>query len=157
MGRAHSRTSLQRATPAPPSPLPASRTAPVQLTQIQSHSVTYHSPMPPAAELRRLERLLPGIKRFMRLTEAEALHRRAQQRGLMWLKGLNATLGVLFAGSIGLIGVGGGIYGMIAGKITDLAGAGVVFGALASLVGAYITGRRSGDRPDEPRRPPASS
>jgi len=64
-------------------------------------------------------------------------------------------LGVLFAGSIGLIGVGGGIYGMIAGKITDLAGAGVVFGALASLVGAYISGRRSGERPDEPRRPGA--
>ena len=148
MGRAHSHRSLERAAPAPSPPLPATRTASVQLTQVQTQSVTYHSPMPPAGELRGLERMLPGAtERFMRMTEQEALHRREQQRRAMWFNGVNATLGVLFGGMIGLVGVGGGIYGMVTGRVADLAGAGVVLGALASLVGVYMAGRRSGPRP----------
>ena len=143
MGRVRSRRSLQRAESAPPPTPPADRPAPVHLTQFQSHTVTYHSPMPPARELRLLEQLHAGTtERFLRLTEGEAAHRRRQQSRLMWFNGVNATLGVLFGGMIGLIGVGGGIYGMVTGKVADLAGAGVVITALASLVGVFMAGRR---------------
>ena len=147
MGRAaRSHTSLQRAAAAPPPPtLPAAGTATVQLTQVQTHTLTYHSPMPPARELRLLERLHSGVtERFLQLTEQEAAHRRALQSRALWFNGLNATLGVLFGGAIGLLGVGGGIVGMVTGRITDLAGAGVVISALASLVGVYMAGRRRG-------------
>src|SRR5262249_1766399 len=98
--------------------------------------------------LRVLERLQPGItERFIRLTENEAAHRRALQSRLLWFNGANATLGVLFGGLIGVIGVGGGIFGMVTGRVTDLAGAGVAISALASLVGVYMAGRRTGGSP----------
>ena len=85
MGRAHSRNSLERAAPAPSPPLPASRTAQVQLTRLQSHTLSYTGPMPPARELRMLERLHPGVTdRFLRLVEGEAVHRRALQSRVAW-------------------------------------------------------------------------
>ena len=144
MGRVRSRRSPQRAAPAPSPTLPAARTAPIHLTQVQSHTLTYTGPMPPARELRTLERLQPGAtERFLRLVEGEAVHRRALQSRLTWFNGVNATLGVVFGGIIGLVGVGGGIYGMVTGRIADLAGAGVVMTALASLVGVYMAGRRT--------------
>jgi uncharacterized membrane protein len=99
--------------------------------------------MPPAQELEALERLLTGASgRFMSLTEGEAEHRRRLQRGALWINGVNSTLGVLFGGCIGMIAVGGGVYGMLSGVITDLAGAGVAIGGLASLVAVYFAGRR---------------
>jgi uncharacterized membrane protein len=111
------------------------------LTRVESQSV-YHSFLPPAEEIERLEALLPGtFERLLALGEGEAHHRREIQRATLRVNGRNSTMGVLFAGVIGLIAVGGGVAGMSLGLVTDWTGAGVALGGLAALVGTFVVGR----------------
>lgn len=80
----------------------------------------------------------------MTLGEREQDHRHRMQSRALWFNGIGSVGGMLFAGAIGLTAVGGGVYAMISGVVTDFAGAGVALGGLASLAGVYIYGRKSG-------------
>lgn len=121
------------------------------VARFESQQVTYDSILPPADELERLEILQPGaIQWYMRLAEAEAKDRRMRQARVLelqsrqlWFNGIGSLAGLVFAGTIGLVAVGGGIYAMANGLVTDFAGAGTALGGLAALVGVYVYGKRS--------------
>lgn len=129
------------------------------VARFESQQVTYDSILPPADELERLETLQPGVTHwYMSLAEDEARDRRKRQSRVLelqsrhlWFNGIGSLLGTLFAGGIGLIAVGGGIYTMANGMVADFAGAGTALGGLASLVGVYIYGKKTTQRQDDQR------
>ncbi|HEX8453276.1 MAG TPA: hypothetical protein VF647_14330 [Longimicrobium sp.] len=59
----------------------------------------------------------------------------------LWFSGLNSTLGVMFAGTIGICGVVGGLYAAAQGYITDWAGVSTALASLAALMGVFVVGK----------------
>lgn len=125
-------------------------------------STEFEGPLPPPAMLDGYNQVIPdGANRIMRMAESEAEHRRsvekevlAIQREDLWRERSERRLGQILAFVLCTIAILAGVYGVTqsSGPAGQIAGGFVGVGGLASLVIAFITGRRNdGGKPSEPR------
>lgn len=102
----------------------------------------FSGPLPSPDALFGYDRALPGTaNRIIALAEQEATHRHAMERQLVNIHGRNSMFGIVSAFVLGLAAILGGVYAAVHGA--DIAGAGVVLTALASLAGVFVVQRRS--------------
>ncbi len=113
----------------------------------------YSGPLPTPQAFSEYDQALPGAaERILSMAEREQTHRHAIESGLLRMESRNSGLGLLAGFILGLIGLLGGIYMVSQGA--DLAGAGVAFTALVSLVTVFVVGRKQdgGNDPDSKKR-----
>lgn len=120
---------------------------PLLVSQTQ---VTHAGPLPSPDVFAGYEKVLPGsADRIIKMAEkAQDHYQTMESRQLNYKAGLTFT-GQLFAFSIGLAGVYGGIYLVLKDK--SISGFGMFFTSLAALVGVFIYNNRRNTRP-----PPAA-
>ncbi len=115
------------------------------LAQIHAVEFTaYSGPIPPPDLLQRFDEVFPGAaKQILGEFVQESSHRRAMERKVVSAESFKEVAGSLFAGLIGLSGVGGGIWLAHEGRATG--GLSSILATLASLVGVYLYQTRRSD------------
>ena len=113
----------------------------VQERYIQTIQISemYSGPIPHPNMLREFNDIIPdGADRIMKMTENQSNHRQRMEDKVISAKNRDSLLGILFAGAIGLLGIGGTIFLMYSGQTVE----GVLLGGgtLGSLVGVYLKG-----------------
>lgn len=109
--------------------------------QLIAHAALHVGPLPPAEELDKYERVLPGsADRIVAMAEKEQRHRHERQDIQVRAEARDSGRGVVFAFMLGLLAIVGGtltaIFGSaVAGSLISLAG-------ITSLVGTFIYGTR---------------
>ena len=109
--------------------------------QLIALSALHVGPLPPAEELAKYERVLPGsADRIVAMAEKEQRHRHERQDIQVRAEARDSGRGVIFAFMLGLLAIVGGtltaIFGSaVAGSLISLAG-------ISSLVGTFIYGTR---------------
>ena len=108
------------------------------LSRIRSVEFTaYSGPIPPPDLLQRFDEVYPGAaQQILEDFVQESAHRRAMERKVVGAESFKEVFGSIFAGLIGLTGVGGGIWLAHEGRSTG--GLSAIFATLASLVGVYL-------------------
>lgn len=111
-------------------------------TAIALRSEHYEGPLPPSHMLREYEEILPGsADRIIRMAERQAEHRQGIEKTVIACKSRSETLGVVFAGLIGLSAIAGGVFLIAIGRGVE--GLVAIITAMGSLVGAFVYGTRS--------------
>jgi uncharacterized membrane protein len=106
--------------------------------QVVQHTAHSHSgPLPDPNTLAGYEKALPGAaERVFLMAEREQKHKhQCEASALKWAV-ISTLIGQFSGFIIGLIGVGGGIYLVFAGK--PLAGFSTFFTSLASIIGVFF-------------------
>ncbi len=103
---------------------------------------SYRGPLPSPEMLRQYDNVLPGMaERLLEAFEKQGDHRRQMDEKSLTMNFRLARVGQVFAFLLGLAGLGSGTYLVSTGHSPE--GVAVVFGAIGSLVGAFLwTGRR---------------
>lgn len=105
----------------------------------QVQSVNYSGPIPHPSLLKEFNEVIPdGANRIMVMAETQAEHRQKLESKMIEANNRDSLLGVIFAGSIGLLAVGGSIFLIAIDK--SIAGLAVMFSALTTLVAVYFKG-----------------
>lgn len=104
--------------------------------------IQYEGPLPPGYMLREYEEVLPGAAdRVFRMAEQQAEHRQYMEKQVVASKSRAELLGVVFAGTIVLATVIGGIFLIHAGN--DIAGLSTLIVGIGGIAGTFIYGTRS--------------
>lgn len=99
------------------------------------------SPLPPPSDLEKYENFYPGItKKFMDMTEKQQNHRMELEKTVITAGAHRMKLGQIFAFILGLTSILGGLLLLVLER--NIAGFSVLIGATATLVGAFVYGRR---------------
>ena len=102
----------------------------------------YEGPLPPSHMLREYEEILPGAAdRIIGMAERQAEHRQDIEKVVIASKSRSETLGVVFAGLIGLSAIVGGVFLIAIGR--GIEGLAAIITAIGSLVGTFVYGTRS--------------
>ena len=113
-----------------------------ELLSIAFRQVRYEGPLPPSGMLKEYDDVLPGAAdRIISMAERQSAHRQDIEKAVIASKSGAETLGVIFAGGIGLLAVGGGIFLIASGK--GAGGIVSIITALGALAGAFVYGTRS--------------
>jgi uncharacterized membrane protein len=128
----------------------------IPLGQLIALSALHVGPLPPAEELAKYERVLPGsADRIVAMAEKEQQHRHERQAIQVRAEARDSGRGVIFAFLLGLAAIVGGTLTAIfssawAGSVISLAG-------ISTLVGTFIYGTRMkyGRLTPKKDRPPA--
>lgn len=105
---------------------------------------SYSGPIPPPDLLQRFDEVYPGAaKQILDDFVQESAHRRGMERKVVGAEAFKEVCGSIFAGLIGLTGVGGGVWLAHEGRSTG--GLSAIFATLASLVGVYLYQTRRSD------------
>jgi uncharacterized membrane protein len=109
---------------------------------------SYSGPIPPPDLLQRFDEVYPGAaKQILDDFVQESAHRRSMERKVVNAESFKEVCGAIFAGLIGMTGVGGGVWLAHEGRATG--GLSTIFATLASLVGVYLyQTRRAADAAD---------
>lgn len=124
---------------------------PTQAANILKFDVTRRvrtGPIPPAEELEKYEKLLPGLAdRIVKMAEKEQTHQHDLQK--TGLKGeiLEARIGQILGFLIGFGALGYGSHTAIAGA--ELTGGFIGVGGIGSLVAVFVYGRKRPDKKNE--------
>lgn len=114
----------------------------------------YSGPIPPPDLLRQFDEVYPGAaKQILGDFVEESAHRRSMERKIVGTESFKEVFGAIFAGLIGMTGVGGGVWLTHEGRSTG--GLSAIFATLASLVGVYLyqTRKATQDGPVPPGSP----
>ena len=120
-----------------------SRATPRTVATKVEQSFSYRrGPLPPAAELERIEQIAPGsVETLVKLLVDQSAHRRDLEqhvvRNDIWL----SRFGLACAFVLGLTTIGGAVYLLSIDQ--SIQGFGVLVGGLAALVGVFIKGART--------------
>ncbi len=102
--------------------------------------------------LRQYDVVLPGMaERLLQAFERQGDHRRQMDEKTLILNFRLARVGQIFAFVLGLVGLGSGTFLVATGHSPE--GVAVVFGAIGSLVGAFLWTGRRGRPPAEESKP----
>ena len=102
----------------------------------------YSGPIPPASELEQYRLVLDNAPdRIIKMAEKQEDHRHYIERRYVEGGIRNETIGVVFAGSIAIISILGGIYLLSQGR--DITGLTALLTPLAVLVGVYVYGKKT--------------
>jgi len=107
------------------------------IVQVQAHA----GPIPAPEVIAGYEKVLPGsADRIIKMAEKEQAHRqKLERRNQLFQTGLT-FIGQLFAFSMGMAGVAGGVY--LVNNNKSIAGFGVFFTSLGALVGIFFYNRK---------------
>ncbi|MBR4791801.1 MAG: DUF2335 domain-containing protein [Treponema sp.] len=102
----------------------------------------YSSPLPPAAELERYEKIYPGFaERLMVRYEKQSDHRMELETKVIESGIKNSARGQVFAFLLSAMTIGVGAFLIYRNK--DILGIAAVLSALATLLGVFIYGNKS--------------
>lgn len=102
---------------------------------------THSGPLPHPDILRQYAELIEhGADRIMRMAEQQAEHRMKQEDRVVRANVRAQTMGQIFGFILGLIGLIGGLVLVFRGR--DISGFVLMLGALASLAGVFISGKK---------------
>ena len=115
------------------------------LAQVHAVEFTaYSGPIPPPDLLQRFDEIYPGAaQQILDDFVQESAHRRDMERKVVTAESFKEICGSIFAGLIGISGVGGGIWLAHEGRATG--GLSSILATLASLVGVYLYQTRRAD------------
>ena len=100
----------------------------------------FSGPLPPAAELARYEKVVPGsAARIVKWAEEEGEHRRAMERLVIPSNIRNASRGQMFAFILALAAIAAGTAIVLTGH--SATGLAVIIADLATLAGVFVLGR----------------
>lgn len=109
--------------------------------EVSVQSVQFQGPLPPPQVLAQYDAALPGCaERIVSMAEAQAAHRRTLESKVIEGKAVTERRGQVFAFMLALVAILGGVWLIDQGK--DASGMTAIIGALASLAGAFVYGRR---------------
>jgi uncharacterized membrane protein len=119
---------------------------------VQQARLDHHSgPLPPPEQFAGYEAILSGAaERILRMAEREQEHRHRQEDRIVTGAIRTTYAGQAISASLGAIVCGGGIFAIIQGQA--IGGAVAVVAALASIVIAFVTGRKA-----EAKTPPPAA
>ncbi len=104
-----------------------------------SKSEIFFGPLPHPEILEKYEQILPGAaERILSMAETQSRHRIGLETRVVDADITNSKRGLIFGFTIGLVGIGGGIYSIHLGHV--ISGSLLTGGALASLVGTFVYG-----------------
>ena len=109
------------------------------LRKVSVEQMSYSGPIPPPSEMAKYNDVIPnGADRIMTMAENQSNHRQSLESSVVKAKNIDSRLGVMFAGSIGLVSLVLAYLLIKEGKTV----AGFVFGGtpLGTLVGVYLRG-----------------
>lgn len=102
-----------------------------------SEKMSYEGPIPPPSLLKEFDSVIPnGADRIMTMAEKQLEHRIDLESKVVSANNRDSFLGVIFAGSLGLIAVVGGIYLILKDK--NIQGFVLMLGTIGTLVSVYI-------------------
>lgn len=102
----------------------------------------YSGPIPPANELDKYEKILPGAAdRIMKMAEEQSAHRRKMENKMLEANVKAERTGQIFGFVIFIAALVAGIILMIIGK--DVVGLFTSLGSLAAIIGLFVYNRES--------------
>lgn len=109
---------------------------------IQRVTMAYSGPLPMASEFEKYELACPGAGNIiLNMADRQSIHRQELEKSVVLGNQKRSNQGQIFAFILGLTGILGGLYLVSIGK--DVQGFGTVIGAIATLVGIFVYGRKA--------------
>lgn len=106
-----------------------------------SQQYSFSGPLPPPEVLERYNQAMPGLaERIISMAEQQAKHRQQLETTVVNSNAFVQKVGPFLGFIVAMTAVGGGIYLILQGK--DGYGLAAIIGALASLAGVFIYGKK---------------
>lgn len=106
----------------------------------QTHSMMYSGPIPHPELLRQFDEVIPGgADRIMTMAEGQSSHRQLLETKVVNANNRDSLLGIIFAGVICLVALGGAIWLLSLGK--DIQSLILLIPSFGSIIYIFIKGR----------------